>query len=186
MVFQVDQYNWGGDYRPKTWGRLAFFPEKGFFIQMICEEKDPVGICREKNGRVCAETAMEAFFQFYPQEDEKQYYLNLEANSLGTLHVKYGRGRSEREALPEELHEACSCVCEKMKDGWKMEVWVPLSVIRYVYGKADLQSGDTFKCNFYKISEEQKPVHFGSYTKIKSKSPDFHRPEDFAWAVIEP
>ena len=185
QVFCVDRYNWGGDYRPVTYGRMGYWKNHGFLVEMVSEEKNPAGACTEPDGMVCRETAMEAFFQFFPQDEKEQFYLNFEANVLGTLHVKFGRQRKERQPLPKDLREACNCRCQILENCWKLKLLVPLEVIEYVYKKNEFHSGDSFKCNFYKISEVQEPVHFGSYTEIKSEKPDFHLPEYFAEAVIE-
>lgn len=40
-VFHVDQFNWGGSYRPLTTGRLGFLPGTGFLLEMECQETDP-------------------------------------------------------------------------------------------------------------------------------------------------
>lgn len=186
-LFYVDQYNWGGDYRPKTYGRMGYWKNHGFLVQMTSEEKNPTGVCTEPDGMVCRETAMEAFFQFFPKDCENQIYLNFEANVLGTLHAKYGRSRKDRQPLPMNLRDACGCRCRILENCWKMEIMVPIEVIDYVYGKNEVtgfESGDSFKCNFYKISDTQEPVHFGSFTEIKSENPDFHLPEYFADAMI--
>lgn len=183
--FFVDHYNWGGDYRPRTYGKMGFLKGHGFVVQMVSEEKDPAGACVEPDGMVCRETAMEAFFQFYPEEEEHQIYLNFEANVLGTLHAKYGKSRDARKPFPAHLREACRCTCSVLENGWMLRFMVPLELIEYVYGKCGVDSGTGFRCNFYKISEEQEPVHFGSFTEIKSEKPDFHLPEYFAAAVVE-
>lgn len=183
--FCVDHYNWGGDYRPHTYGRMGFLKGHGFVVQMVSEEKNPVGSCVEQDGMVCRETAMEAFFQFYQEECEHQIYLNFEANVLGTLHAKFGRSRDDRKPFPKNLREACRCSCSVSEGGWTLQLLVPLELIKFIYGKSEFVSGSAFRCNFYKISEEQKPIHFGSFTQIKSTRPDFHLPEYFATAVIE-
>lgn len=45
-------------------------------------------------------------------------------------------------------------------------------------------SGATIYCNFYKISESEEILHFGSYSPIESEKPDFHLPVCFAEAVM--
>ena len=32
----ADHYPWGGEYRPLTWGEVAFVPERGFLVQLTC------------------------------------------------------------------------------------------------------------------------------------------------------
>lgn len=183
-VFHVDQYNWGGGYRPKTYGSLGFIPGTGFFVKMTCEEMNPARIYLNPNDPVHLDSTMEAFFQFYPLE-RPNCYINLEANSNGALHAKYGDGRNNRKVFPMELHEACQCTGTIYESFWTLELTVPLELIRYVYGHCDFQSGDTLACNFYKIKESEGLTHFGSYTKIENETPNFHLPQFFAKAVIQ-
>ncbi len=182
--FMVDQYNWGGDYRPVTYGALAFIPGTGFYLKMTCQESDPVRTYTEPNDPVYLDSAMEGFFQFYPEE-MPEMYLNFEANSYGTLHAKYGNGRKNRSIFPSDLHAACNCKGTVCEDHWTLELTVPLSLIDFVYGRSDFSSGDTITCNFFKIKESEGLTHFGSYTVIENEKPNFHLPQFFAKAIIE-
>lgn len=182
-VFYVNQYNWGGEYRPKTYGHLAFLPGTGFYVKMICEEKDPVRIYRNVNDPVHLDSAMEAFFQFYPQE-RPDCYLNFEANANGALHAKYGDGRKGRSVFPDSLYEACCCRSQILRDYWTLELTVPLELIEYVYGHSDFNTGSVITCNFYKIKESEGKTHFASFTRIVNETPDFHLPQYFATAIL--
>lgn len=182
-IFQVDQYNWGGDYRPKTYGQLGFIPGTGFYLKMHCEEKSPSCTYLKPNDPVCLDSAMEAFFEFYPQTHQG-CYLNFEANSAGTLHAKYGYGRHDRQGFPPELHTACQCKGMVFEDYWTLELLIPLTLIHHVYGESCFAKGDFITCNFYKIKESEGRTHFGSFTIIENDTPDFHLPEFFAEAVI--
>lgn len=183
-VFHVDQYNWGGDYRPQTYGSLGFIPGTGFYLKMFCKEKNPTATYIKPNDPVCLDSTMEAFFQFYPTT-HPGCYLNFEANSLGTLHAKYGYGRHDRSTFPNELHEACDCRGCVHEDYWTLELMIPLGLIQLVYGNSTFAKGDTIACNFYKIKESKGLTHFGSFSKIQNDTPDFHLPEFFAKAVID-
>lgn len=182
-VFYVNQYNWGGSYRPVTYGRLAFLPGTGFLVKMVCEEKNPVRTYTEPNSPVHLDSAMEAFFQFYPQE-RPACYLNFEANANGALHAKYGDGRKNRLTFPKNLHEACNCRSRVFEDCWTLELTVPLSLISYVYGHSDFSAGSLITCNFYKIKESEGNTHFASFTRIDNETPDFHLPAYFAKAIL--
>lgn len=182
--FFVDQYNWGGSYRPKTHGQLALLSGTGFVLRMTCEEADPVRTYTEPNAPVYLESAMEAFFQFFPEGEKTGYYFNFEMNANGALHAKYGPGRENRTAFPLELNAACHCTATVEKERWTLDLTIPFSLIEFVYGPCSFQAGDTFKCNFYKISEQVEPVHFGSFTEMKYDKPNFHLPEFFATATI--
>ncbi len=48
----------------------------------------------------------------------------------------------------------------------------------------EIKKGRSFYCNFYKISESEEILHFGSYSPIESEKPDFHLPVCFAEAVM--
>lgn len=182
-VFSVDKYNWGGDYRPKTWGSLAFIPEKGFYLKMTCEEQDPVRTYTQPNDPVCLDSAMEAFFQFYPDEFPEMY-VNFEANANGALHAKYGNGRHNRSQIPLELNQACQCKSTVYSDSWTLELTVPLELIQQIYGKSSFQAGDSITCNFFKIKETEGLTHFGSYTVIENETPNFHLPKFFAKGIL--
>ncbi len=182
--FQVDKYNWGGDYRPKTSGALAFLPGTGFYVKMTCQEKDPVRTYTQPNDPVHLDSTMEAFFQFYPEEFPDMY-LNFEANSYGALHANFGNGRKGRKPFPPALHEACNCTGTVYEDHWTLEITIPLELIDFVYGRNDFKSGDTIACNFYKIKESEGLTHFGSYTVIENETPNFHLPKFFAKGIIE-
>lgn len=183
-LFQIDQYNWGGDYRPKTYGSLAFIPNVGFYAKMTCEEQNPSRVYTQPNDPVCLDSAVEVFLQFYPEE-RPDCYLNFEANSNGTLHAKYGDGRYNRTTFPMELHKACTCVGQVYPDYWTLELTIPLELIAFIYGKSDFRSGDEITCNFYKIKESEGLTHFGSYTVIEHETPNFHLPPFFAKGIIQ-
>ncbi len=183
-LFQVDKYNWGGDYRPETFGALGFIPHTGFYLKMTCMEQEPVRVYTQPNDPVYFDSAMEAFFQFYPDE-MPETYLNFEANANGALHAKYGNGRWVRNVFPPDLHNACRCKGTVHDGFWTMELTVPFSLIEFVYGHSDFVSGDRLTCNFYKIKESEGLTHFGSYTAIENEEPNFHLPQFFADAIIE-
>lgn len=48
-VARVDVYNWGGDYRPETYGILCYVKDQGFAVRMICKESDPVAVMTEQD-----------------------------------------------------------------------------------------------------------------------------------------
>ena len=60
---------------------------------MVCEEKDPLRTYTEDFDPVYRDSAMEAFFQFIP---EQEVYLNFEVNANGALLAAYGPSRVYR------------------------------------------------------------------------------------------
>lgn len=183
-VFKVDRFNWGGDYRPVTYGQLAFKHGHGFYLTMTCEEPDPGHIYEAPNSEVYLDSTMEAFFCFQPEET-KPLYMNFEINSFGAMLAATGRGRTERDFIPDSLRTLISCSASIFQDHWSVSLFLPLKVIYAFYGQIAIGRGKVFTCNFYKIKESPENKHFSSYAPIVTTAPNFHLPEFFADARIQ-
>lgn len=182
-VFMVDQFNWGGNYRPATSGRLGYIPETGFVLEMVCQEKDPFRSFKKDNDPVYLDSAMEAFFCFAPDET-KPYYMNFEMNANGAMLACYGRERENRTPIPEELRKGLLCYAQIEEESWSVRLTLPLTLITAIYPNLTLDTGSRFTCNFYKIKESEGQTHFASFSPIPVAKPDFHLPEYFAHAQI--
>lgn len=183
-VFMVEQFNWGGSYRPVTSGRLGYIPETGFILEMECQEKEPFRSFQNDNDPVYLDSAMEAFFCFAPDE-AKPCYMNFEMNANGAMLACYGRERENRTSIPEELRKGLVCDAQIGEDSWRIRLTLPLSLITAIYPNLILNTGSSFTCNFYKIKESEGQTHFASFAPIPIPKPDFHRPEYFAHAQIQ-
>lgn len=184
--FRISHLLWGTAQIPETYGYLGFLSGKGLCLHMICMESDPVRIYTKDQDPVYRDSAMEAFFRFYPAGKEKTAlpYINLEFNANGALLAAYGSSRSDRTAFsPNSVRQFC-CRASVYKDRWTADLMVPLSVLEQVYGSLSLVHGSTFSCNFYKISEREGEEHFASFNPVLTAEPDFHRPDFFAQAQI--
>jgi len=144
-------------------------------------------------GRVCEDSALEAFFAFpdydAPLDSEgcpsnDSLYLNFEINANGALYAKSGRGRKDRAPLTEGEMEAAEPAAWIDTDGWGAEFFVPIALLRRVAGIDKLKNNDVFFCNFYKISENPEIEHYLSFSAIHSEKPNFHLPRFFARAQI--
>ena len=182
-VFHVDQFNWGGSYRPLTTGRLGFLPGTGFLLEMECRETDPCRTCTQDNDPVYLDSAMEAFFCFSPEE-EKPCYLNFEMNANGAMLACHGQDRRERMPFSGALKEGLSCRAQVREHAWSVRLTIPLSLITGVYPGLSLHTDSMFTCNFYKIKESESRTHFASFAPIQAPEPNFHLPEYFAQARI--
>ena len=182
-VFHVDQFNWGGTYRPVTTGRLGYIPESAFILEMECEETNPCRTYQEDGDPVYLDSAMEAFFCFSPEEP-KPCYLNFDMNANGAMLACFGQARQNRTPFPKEIREGLSCHAQIGKDSWSIRLVLPVTLIKAIYPNAALRAGSTFTCNFYKIKEEGELTHFASFAPISSPEPDFHLPEYFARAQM--
>lgn len=182
-AFLVNQFNWGGEYRPATSGRLGFLPGNGFLLEMECRESDPCRIYVKDNDPVYLDSAMEAFFCFAPEED-LPCYLNFEMNANGAMLACCGRDRQKRTPLCASLKKGLSCRAQIGTQVWSIRLTLPLSLIAAVYPGWTPGTGSLFTCNFYKIKESEGRTHFASFAPIPTPRPDFHLPQYFARARI--
>ena len=184
-LFHIDQYNWGGDYRPAAYGRLAYVIGKGFLLHMTCEEEKPLCIYQHDEDPVYKDSAMEAFIDFAPETKEGRY-LNFEANANGALLNHIGKKRPDkRKKVWDYTWHRTVCTSERCEKSWSITMKIPNAFLNDLYGKSEFNNGDRIRCNFYKICENSLPIeHYGSFTKIETETHDFHQPDYFADGVL--
>ena len=155
-TFSVSHLLWGTKHAPAVTGSIGYVQEDGFYVEMICEESDPLRRYEGLYAPVYLDSAMEAFFHFPfvgKRKSEPSPYLNLEFNANG------------------------ASLCG---DFWKVHFRLPLSLLKKIYGITGFQPEDCFSCNFYKISEDPDIEHYSAFSPVLTTTPDFHRPEYFA------
>lgn len=183
--FEVSNLLWGTKQIPNTYGYLGFVPEDGFYLKMVCEEKDPLRVYTKFGDPVYQDSAMEAFFMFMNGKEGVTPYFNFEMNANGALLTEIGTGRAGRKKLSEEIGQWLTCEAEIEENQWSVSLHLPLSVIEQFYGTIDFKEGCQFRCNFYKISETKETEHYASCFPIDSETPNFHMPEFFGSAIID-
>lgn len=171
----INEYVWGGDYRPKAYAQLAFVPKKGFVCRLTAYEKDPKAIYYNDMEPVYKDSCLEFFARY-----KKGGYVNCEINSNGAILSAYGEGRGERVPLDKLAGHFPAVKVKKDKDKWSAEVVVDLEIIKAVYGTSVFKENSVIYCNFFKCGDDCDVVHYGSYSPIGAEKPDFHRPEYFA------
>ena len=183
-TFTVDKYNWGGEYRPITYGKMAYIKDKGLFIQMTCEEENPLTAYAENEDPVFLDSAMEAFLELAP-DTKKGTYVNIEVNSNGAMLNRYGQVPPGRRVFTDFTKGECICIPHKEEGSWSVDIHISNQYIKDLFGIESYQPGDTIRCNFYKICGSKiETEHYGSYTLIDQPSWNFHLPEFFADAVF--
>jgi hypothetical protein len=184
-VFKVGHFMWACRRRPETFGRMGYLKGQGLFLQMTSLERDPLRELKNHRDMVCKDSAVEAFFSFAPEQpDENSLYFNFEVNANGAMYAKYGQGRKNREFLTDEEYAMTGVKAKIGPESWSAEWLVPLRVLERVCGIAGFEAGDSFFCNFYKISENPGIEHYAAYSPIQNETPNFHLPQYFAKAVI--
>ena len=171
----VDCYEWGGEYRPETYAQLAFVPEKGFAARLTTYETDPKAVYKNDMDPVYKDSCLEFFARY-----KKGGYINCEVNANGAILSAYGESRENRVPLDKIAGGFPKVKIKKYKDRWRAEIFVSLDIIKAVYGSCTFRENSVIYGNFYKCGDECEFTHYGSFSPVKTKKPDFHRPEFFA------
>lgn len=175
----IDIWLWKLDYKPAAICRMAYIKDRGIAIRMSCREKDPVAVHRNYGEEVWVDSAMECFFGF----EKNGKYINVEMNSAGNCLIGVGDGRDDRAPI----HEICPLprvTAEVTNESWHAECFIPLESLRAIFGDISLEPGTELWGNFFKVGEETGCPHYGMWSPIESKIPDFHRPECFGRILI--
>ena len=169
-------------YNPVTTAKLVYVPGEGIYCRMECLEANPKAVVTEPDGPTYKDSCLEWFINCAPEKGDE--YLNFEANSIGTLHCKYGKDRFFRSVLPPEVTRP-KAAAEVKEDSWSVDYLLPDGTIKAVFGKDGLKSGDVLAANFYKCGDETEVPHFESWSRIILEKLDFHRPEFFGRLIME-
>ena len=176
----VDCYEWGGEYRPKTYAQLAFIPKKGFIARLTAYESEPKAVYKNNMDPVYTDSCLEFFARY-----KKGGYVNCEVNANGAILSAYGEGRGNRTPLDKLAGEFPKVRIYKRKDRWTAEIFVSLDIIKAVYGTCSFSENSVIYGNFYKCGDECEFAHYGSFAPVKTEKPDFHRPEFFAKMTLK-
>lgn len=186
--FEVDKYLWNSKQEPTVYGWMGYLENQGLFVKMVCEEKEPKCTYTKPNAPVCFDSSMEIFLAF-PEENEEInnecMYTNFEINALGTMLANYGRGREKRKRITNEHYRQTKVRTPVEESRWYLEVLFPEDYLKTICNIKKLKNGSVFYCNFYKISEDEKLLHYGCFSPIKKDYPDFYLPIFFSKAYIE-
>ena len=187
LCLSIDKLNWQNlfPYRPITSVMLAHTADT-LYIKWHVNGIMLKAIYTEDNSDVYKDSCVE-FFCLLP---DKQHYVNLEFNCIGTCSASRRKSRTEdvKHLSKEELAriQRYSSLgrrpfCEI--DGqftWDLCVAVPFDILGI---EGELPR--SIKCNFYKCADDTSAVHYLSWAPINTPSPDFHRPEFFRELLIE-
>ena len=154
--FEIRHLLWGTERIPKTYGYIGFVKGEGFYLKLVCLEKNPLRIYKEDQDPVYKDSAVEAFFRFNSGDGSRQdIYLNFEMNANGAILAGYGKNKTERTPFEADMLQKLNCKAEVEEEQWNVSLMVPI-----------------------------ENEHYASYEYVKSKNPNFHLPEYFAEAVI--
>lgn len=171
-----------------SWAQYAYLPAVEFsiayngdriFLKYYVKEKFIRAANCTVNGAVWEDSCVEFFISF---GDDTAYY-NFEFNCTGTPLAGYGKSKTERQLLSEQLvSQIASCVIIN-KNGlgddiyWELTVVIPNSV--FCFNEAADLKGKTGRANFYKCGDLLPVPHFVSWNAVSWPEPNFHLPEFF-------
>lgn len=181
--FQVDFFQWTQGYTPKTYGKLAYLEDKGFLLEMCCEETDPRRVYTDNDTMVCEDSCMEAFINFAPQKNPLAY-VNFEINANGALLCQYGRKNPDR-GFVSEMDIPLPDAQAQIKNGeWTARLFISEEFVVRLFGEVHFKEGCTLTGNFFKCGDLTAHPHFGSWQPVQAPVPNFHLPEFFGQLVL--
>lgn len=189
-MFRCDHYLWTCLAQPTTQGQMACLDGQGLVVRMTSFEGNPKRAFQNHRDMVCEDSAVEAFFAFpdptlkqTTQPSNDDLYFNFELNANGAMYAKTGHGRQGRTFLSDTEYALADIKTTILPDRWTAEFLIPLPLLER-HGIRPMQAGDTFFCNFYKISEDPAIQHYAAFCPIPTETPNFHLPAHFARAVV--
>ena len=174
----VDIWLWTLDYTPKTTVQMALV-DGGIALRMTCLESNPRAECNEYGMEVWVDSCMECFIG-------KNYlgdYINVEINSHPNCLIGVGDGRADRKAV-DEFGECPKCESHVEEGKWWVQTYLTPELLTSIFGDTP-HKGESWYGNFFKVGEYTAHPHYGMWSPIKAKEPDFHRPECFGRIVFE-
>lgn len=175
---------WSDDPRmPDTQVRTAYTADRLHLCFRVYEPRPTVRY-RRTNEPVYRDSCVEFFVQPCPDDDGR--YLNFEFNAAGTMLLGLGEGRGDRQYLdgvePAAFRIRTAVDRTDERDGrvyWELEFSVPFDWLQSLFPAFSPSPGRRMRGNFYKCGDDTPQPHYGSWSRVTSAQPDFHRSCDF-------
>lgn len=185
---EIADFPWNSEFRPVSYASLAYAKtgdeREGLYAHLFSFEKDPEARYTRLNEPVYLDSCLEFFFTMHGAGKPENGYINIESNSVPAILTAYGRGRAPRTSLVDMCiapFEVRSVVAD---DHWELFEFVPLTVLKKVFGIEEVDESTYFAGNFYKCGSYRHPDTYGSWAHIGTPEPDFHRPECFGRFIL--
>jgi hypothetical protein len=181
IIHSINNLNWGDfQYRPKVEFRIAHVKNE-IWLKYYVNEKHILARETNINGNVHKDSCVE----FFISPVEHNYY-NFEFNCIGTIKVGYGHGRHNRKYVDPELIQKIIVKStlgnepfEEKTGGFEWEMMIRIPIECFTYSKLKTFSGLKARGNLYKCGDDTSEPHFVTWKPVKTKNPDYHRPEYF-------
>lgn len=185
----IDTYLWDSDYSPNAGAQVVYVKsgdeKEGIYAHLWCEEKNPRAIYKKHNDPVFKDSCLEFFFTMNKAGSQKNGYINIESNSNPTTLIGYGHDRYDRVSIVDMGIEPFKVTGTKSDERWDIYEFIPLEVIKKVFGVDEVDETVEFAGNFYKCGGDHDPLPYGMWSKVNAPTPDYHRPECFGKLKLE-
>lgn len=185
----VSNVNWPESYpyKPKVEFAAAHTGD-ALLLHYRVEEQSVRAVAQKDHEHIWEDACAEFFIM--PAADG--IYYNFECNCTGKLLVAAGKDRNERTPAPAEVMQSIdrwASLGTKPFDTreeptkWELALRIPVTA----FFQHDFSRFDGLKAtgNAYKCGDNLPVPHFISWNPIKTKSPDFHRPDFFGQMIFE-
>lgn len=178
--FPITAFNWGGDYRPRSYGCMGNFQHKGLMIKLVSEEQKPLHEFYHHNKPIYLDSSLCTYMRF----GNAKSYFGFEMNANGALYASYGSDREQRTTFSNLFLQRFHCISNITPRYWAVTLCLPYEALAEVQDIPILGPGDVFYCNFGKQKSSKPLEHYATWNPIDTLVPDFHRPEYFGKITI--
>ena len=185
---EISEYVWDNAYCPEAEARILYTND-AFYIHLEAEELSECLRMEKEAGitdSACEDSCLEFFVMPSPENDNR--YFNFEFTPKGALYAGFGHDRYDNTLLDTDISIFdihTSVVSRGNKAIWFAEARIPFDFICETMKKnIEFSKGKTMYGNFYKCGDKCKIPHYGAWTPVKSKKPDYHLSEFFGKLII--
>ena len=166
---------WLPDAGIRAFGQFCHDAEY-LYVHLCAVERD---IRTAPLSMVCEDSCLEFFFM--PEGEDR--YFNFEVNPNGCLYIGFGHGRADSTVLYRRDQQDLFAVrTARTPDGWEVFYRIPLSFLRLFW--PGFAFAGALRANVYKCGDLTAREHYLSWNQVNSRTPDFHRPQDFGRMVF--
>ena len=158
------------------------------YLKFYVTEKTVLAQHTQNNAMVCEDSCVE----FFAAPADDGVYYNLEFNCIGTCRIGAGRSRADNRlidpAIIETVRRESTLGTRPFAERtgpctWTLVAAIPAAV--FVDHEIATLKNATFRGNFYKCGDKLSTPHYLTWNRIKTREPDFHRPEFFGTIRFE-
>ena len=170
------------------------------YLGVLFAVEDHFVVARHTNFQdsVCRDSCCEFFVSpLAPHATATTAYFNFEVSANGTMllrHCTPGQQPKNQKvdeagwslikvkaSLVDEVGTAIEPERTEPNQRWQLEYHIPWTLFERYFGPGHGRPapGQAWSCNFYKCADQSSHPHWGSWAKVHSERPAFHRPADF-------